>query len=81
MRRLATAQLTKNIMPHIPVDKSLTDFVFQTLMSCGSNEIVLNAAAPNPIMAIISMCFSLSPSSPQYEMIVYLFFDLYLEFA
>jgi hypothetical protein len=40
---------------NIPAEMSLVVFVFQTLMSCGSNEIVVKTAAIKPIIVINSM--------------------------
>lgn len=37
---------------NIPKDISLVDFVFQVLITCGKKAIVVNIAAPNPIIVI-----------------------------
>lgn len=40
---------------NIPAEISLVVFVFQTLMSCGNNEIVVKTAAIKPIIVMNSM--------------------------
>lgn len=42
---------------NIPVEISLVFLVFQTLMSCGNNEIVVNTAAIKPVIVMKSIFF------------------------
>ena len=46
-----------DVNANIPVEMSLVDFVFQTLINCGSNAPVVNAAAIKPITIIVSIGF------------------------
>ena len=43
---------------NIPAEMSLVDFVFQTLINCGSSAPVVNEAAIKPIIIIGSIGFS-----------------------
>jgi hypothetical protein len=56
---------------NIPVEMSLVDFVFQTLINCGNRAHVVNAAAIKPITIIVSIGF----------LRVLLFVEWYLGFA
>jgi hypothetical protein len=40
---------------NIPVEMSLVDLVFHTLINCGKSAIVVNAAAIKPIIVIVSI--------------------------
>jgi hypothetical protein len=44
---------------NIPAEMSLVDFVFQTLINCGSIAHVVNAAAIKPIIIMVSIGVSL----------------------
>ena len=40
---------------NIPVEISLVDFVFQTLITCGKSAIVVKAAAIKPTIVMVSI--------------------------
>jgi hypothetical protein len=60
-----------DVSANIPVEMSLVDFVFQTLINCGNRAPVVNAAAIKPITIIVSIGF----------LRVLLFVERYLGFA